>query len=207
MTTKSVTLRIPDDILDKIPAERGERSRAIVDLLRKGLSLPSEEEVLKGLTAKIDVLEEQIKSQDQRIKALENIKVAKSKTEKPKEKIPKSKNEDMEEKERLKQMSISMNTTKETKNIKGISLEKAKEPSDKKQRMTSSELLKILRIQDPDKRWGSNDIARFRRKANADKWHTVGVCKFKYANEKDTSNKAGKAQYLFWVIYPFKGDS
>lgn len=181
MATTSVTLRIPNEILDQLPKARGERSRAIVELLRKGMSLPSEKDILQALEDRIGKLEAEVLI----LKNSESPKTGSSKPDTKKKEIPKKILEAVEA------------SRKEASRKKEHGL------PEKSQKMNTGELLNILKKEAPEKRWASNSLDKYKSNRNADKWHIVGKCKFRFSGEREKGKSTQKQQWLYWVLYPF----
>lgn len=208
MATTSVTLRIPDDILEKIPSERGERSRAIVELLRKGLSFPDKGELINTLEIKLQEIE----------KAVESLKLEKVSQQNLQDDILQrlARLETLPPKPETQHQEELEPTAKSPKVLSLLQdLEIAPQPNDipktnndeipeKSQLMVSGELLNILRKEAPTRNWTSSYLSKYKSKKNAGKWHTIGKCRFKFSGQRNDGPSSRDKQWKYWVLYPFK---
>ena len=218
MATTSVTLRIPNDILEQLPQARGERSRALVDLLKKGLSLPTGDEKLNKLIARIEKVEkcqqtekaEAMKWQSDIVKRLAELELPKADVG---EKRDSTSNTKVESSETLSLFSSSEPALTKEENLANkakVSLQQREAefsddiPEGTEQKV-SGELLKILRKEDPESKWTSSRLASYRSKKSKDKWFIFGHCKFKYSHQKTEGRSTRDKQHVFYVIYPLSG--
>ena len=202
MATTSVTLRIPNEILEKLPQARGERSRALIELLRKGLSLPTGDETLNELINRIEKLEKQEYSkkiesqkwQDDILKRLSRIETSKK---------PLTEKENISTKEPEKEVgTLSLFEKSNSAPTAENTTTTEEEIPKKSQLMNSSELLKILKQEMPEKRWKSDSLVKYRTGKNAEKWHDVGKCQFKFSQKRGEGQTSHERQWKFWVLYP-----
>jgi hypothetical protein len=64
---------------------------------------------------------------------------------------------------------------------------------------SSHDLLEILKREAPQKNWTPSVLRYYRQSSRATTWHTLGNCKFIYAN--NTSKASGRKQHFWRVIH------
>lgn len=79
MSSTSVTIRIPQNILDQLPTARGERSQAIISLLKKGLGLPNTKDSINPLSD-LEILRQDVRQLQDTVRQLEDTVLQKCKT-------------------------------------------------------------------------------------------------------------------------------
>lgn len=76
-----------------------------------------------------------------------------------------------------------------------------KDLMEKSKVVDSVEMLKALRLEDPQGKWDNEHLTRYRRFKNLkDKWHKVGNIQFKYADKPKEVTKSHKAMHSWLVV-------
>lgn len=213
MATTSITLRIPNEILAQIPERRGDRSRALIELLRKGLSLPTEKDLLETLGMKIEDLEKTVeklsserelnkKAQDKILQRLTKLESSAPSVSIQSGNGMASKSKDPETiplpipPMQGSQIPVQKPEALVEKNTDDI--------PEKSQLMSTGELLNILKREAPHKNWTSSSLIKYRSKKNSGEWHNVGKCRLKFSGQRAEGTRTRDRQWKFWVLYPFK---
>lgn len=185
MKTKSLTVRLPESLYDEIVSRTGSKTKTdvVVELLSASLGItpePPEQSRIENMQQALEELKEWRVSVEKKLRGLidETGELGKPQS------ISKSKEE---------------NDIEYSPIIEGLELPIDNAIPSGSQLMTTTELLKVLKKEQPASGWDHKMLKKYREYRKAKTGHTFGLCFFKYANEK-TEEK--KPKHQFWVKYP-----
>ncbi len=175
-----VTIRVPHDLLEIIDKKasalggRRNRTETMLNLIRKALDLPIP--TISQSIEKTEKLEQRLVSVESQLKELQKelVRIRQSNTKNDKGKK-------VESQEPL-QLEISPNNKVEEGKTIG-----------------SGELMKILRVKAPHKKWKTFELRPYRMGEKSQKWHEFNSFKFKFKGVNPNS-KNNKDKYLWLIV-------
>lgn len=195
MKTKSVTLRLPIDLLEAIENKSGKNNRSgfIIQALRESLGVeesqlniyPQVTTQITELIYQFEILKTQFEGIADRVERLEEP-----------QKISDTVNEG----------ETASKTASKTEDIEyKLDLDVPDEIPAEAKPVSGTEMIKILKKEDLAGKWDSQKLKVKRQGRASKKWHTAGKCKFIYKGPgPGTGNHS---THEWWAIVPFVDSS
>lgn len=194
-TSKPVTIRVPQDLLDMIDkrvselGSKGNRTEVILNSIRRSFDLP-----IPTISQSIEKAEKLDKRLSLLEKEVNDFKSLKKELEELRNEVSLVRQSQTKNDEKIETVSEPLEPLQlEIKN------EHEEIESSNYEIIASGELMKILKEKAPNKTWKSSYLRPYREDKKAEEWHEFGDFKFKYKGI-DTQSKRANKLHLWLAI-------